>query len=108
MTQMNLLTRPERHTDIENKLMAKGGENSQSLELIGISRCKLVYIGWINDVLLWRKKMATHSIIHAWEIPWTEKPGRLESMGSQRVGHDLATKQHQQQKQCELHSRHER
>ena len=52
--------------------------------------------------------MATHSIIHAWEIPWTEKPGRLESMGSQRVGHDLATKQHQQQKQCELHSRHER
>ena len=53
MTQMNLLTRPKRHTDTENKLMAKGGANSQSLELIGISRCKLVYIGWINDVLLY-------------------------------------------------------
>ena len=38
-----------------------------------------------------KKKMATHSIIHAWEIPWTEEPGKLESMGSQRVGHDLAT-----------------
>ena len=37
------------------------------------------------------KGMATHSSILAWKIPWTEKPGRLQSMGSQRVGHDLAT-----------------
>ena len=36
--------------------------------------------------------MAIHSSILAWEIPWTEKPGGLQSMGSQRVGHDLATK----------------
>ncbi|CAI9154435.1 unnamed protein product [Rangifer tarandus platyrhynchus] len=34
------------------------------------------------------KEMATHSSILAWKIPWTEKPGRLQSMGSQRVGHD--------------------
>ena len=34
------------------------------------------------------KGMATHSSIHAWKIPWTEKPGRLQAMGSQRVGHD--------------------
>ena len=34
------------------------------------------------------KEMATHSIILAWEIPWTEEPGGLQSMGSQRVGHD--------------------
>ena len=34
------------------------------------------------------KEMAIHSSILAWEIPWTEKPGRLQSMGSQRVGHD--------------------
>ena len=33
------------------------------------------------------KGMATHSSTLAWKIPWTEKPGRLESMGSQRVGH---------------------
>ena len=31
---------------------------------------------------------ATHSSIHAWKIPWTEEPGGLQSMGSQRVGHD--------------------
>ena len=36
--------------------------------------------------------MATHSSIHAWEIPWMEEPGGLQSMGITRVGHDLATK----------------
>ena len=34
------------------------------------------------------KEMATHSSMHAWKIPWTEEPGGLQSMGSQRVGHD--------------------
>ena len=34
------------------------------------------------------KGMATHSSILAWEIPWTEEPGGLWSIGSQRVGHD--------------------
>ena len=34
------------------------------------------------------KEMATHSSTLAWRIPWTEDPGRLQSMGSQRVGHD--------------------
>ena len=34
------------------------------------------------------KGMATHSKILAWEIPWTEEPGGLQSMGLQRVGHD--------------------
>ena len=33
------------------------------------------------------KEMATHSSILAWEIPWIEEPGRLESMGLQRLGH---------------------
>ena len=41
------------------------------------------------------EEMATHSSILAWEIPWTEEPGGLQSMGSQRVGHDLAIKQKQ-------------
>ena len=41
--------------------------------------------------------MATHSRIPAWEIPWTEEPDGLQSMGSQRLRHDLATKQEQQQ-----------
>ena len=37
------------------------------------------------------KEMATHSSILAWKIPWTEDSGRLQSMGSQRVGHNSAT-----------------
>ena len=40
------------------------------------------------------KEMATHSSILAWNIPWMEEPGRLQSMGSQRVGHDWATSLH--------------
>ena len=39
------------------------------------------------------KEMATHSNILAWEIPQTEEPGRLQSTGSQRVGHNLVSKQ---------------
>ena len=35
-----------------------------------------------------KKEMATHSSILAWRIPWMEELGRLQSMGSQRVGHD--------------------
>ena len=43
----------------------------------------------IKDPL--EKEIATHSSILAWEMPWTEEPGGLQSMGSQRVGHDLVT-----------------
>ena len=39
------------------------------------------------------KGIATRSSTLAWEIPWTEEPGRLQSMGSQRVRHDWETKQ---------------
>ena len=42
-------------------------------------------LGW-EDLL--EKGMVTHSNILAWRIPWTEEPGRLQSMGWQRVGHD--------------------
>ena len=38
--------------------------------------------------------VATHSSILAWRVPWTEEPYGLQSMGSQRVGHDLATNTH--------------
>ena len=37
---------------------------------------------------LLEKEMATHSSILAWKIPWTEEPGRLQSIGLQRVGHN--------------------
>ena len=46
-------------------------------------------LGW-EDTL--EKEMATHSSILAWRIPWTEEPGRLQSIALQRVEHNLATK----------------
>ena len=48
-------------------------------------------LGW-EDLL--EKEMAAHSSTLAWRIPWTEEPGRLQSMGSQRVKHDWATSLH--------------
>ena len=45
---------------------------------------------WENPL---EKEMVTHSSILAWEIPWAEEPSRLQSMGSQRVEHNLVTKQ---------------
>ena len=47
--------------------------------------------GWKDPL---EKEMATHSSTLAWKIPWMEEPGRLQSMGSQRVGHDWATSLH--------------
>ena len=41
-----------------------------------------------NFIFILEKEMATHSSILAWKIPWMEEPGRLQSMGLQRVGHD--------------------
>ena len=49
-------------------------------------------LGW-DDPL--GKETATHSSILALEIPRTKKPGRLQSIGAQRIGHDLATEQQQ-------------
>ena len=45
-------------------------------------------LGWEDPL---EKEVATHSSILAWRIPWTEKPGGLQSMGSQRAGHDWVT-----------------
>ena len=45
-------------------------------------------LGWEDPL---EKEMATHSSALAWRIPWREEPGRLQSMGLQRVGHDWVT-----------------
>ena len=57
------------------------------IEIIGLHVCNRVNKGnsFLNVSL--EKEMATHSGTLAWKIPWTEKPGRLQSMGSQRVRH---------------------
>ena len=56
-------------------------------------------LGWEDPL---EQEMATHSNILAWKIPWTEEPGGQQSMGSQRVRHDLATKLRNSQKE-EMH-----
>ena len=48
-------------------------------------------LGWEDPL---EKEMTIHSSTIAWKIPWTEEPGRLQSIGSQRVGHDWATSLH--------------
>jgi len=56
-----------------------------------VKRLPVVQETWVLS-LDWEdpleKEMATHSSTLAWKIPWTEEPGRLQTMGSQRVGHD--------------------
>ena len=49
-------------------------------------------LGWEDPP---EKEVATPSSILAWEVPWTEEPGGLQSMGSKRVKHDLVTQQQQ-------------
>ena len=53
--------------------------------LLAMQDTRLRSLSWEDPL---EKEMAIHSSTLAWKIPWTEEPGRLQSMGSQRVGHD--------------------
>ena len=53
--------------------------------LPAVRETRVQSLGWEDPL---EKEMATHSSTLAWKIPWTEEPGRLQSMGSQRVRHD--------------------
>ena len=59
--------------------------------LPGMLETQVRSLGWEDPL---EKEMATHSSTLAWRIPWREEPGRLQFMGSQRVGHDWATSLH--------------
>ena len=63
--------------------------HSRGTSLVGFnseeSACNAGDLGWEDPL---EKEMATYSSIPAWRILWTEEPGRLQSMGSQRVRHD--------------------
>ena len=101
-------------TDLENEIMTTSGEvwRGGIVRELGIDmyipgfsggasgkepacqcrRCKRV--GLDPQVRkIWMKGMATHSSILVWRITWTEEPGMLQSMGSQSIGHHLATEQ---------------
>ena len=75
-----------------------GGGNVTRSSILGTSlvaqmvkRLPTMQETWVQSLGrkdLLEKEMATHSSILAWKIPWTEEPGRLQSMGSQRVRHN--------------------
>ena len=53
--------------------------------LLEMQETRVQFLGWEDPL---EKEMATHSITLVWKIPWTEEPGRLQSMGLQRVQKD--------------------
>ena len=71
---------PSRYAYIRASLVAKMVNHLSPLQETWVQ-----YLGQEDPL---KKVMATHSSILAWRIPWTEDPGRLQSMGSQRVQHD--------------------
>ena len=74
---------PLQNSGLENSMdcIVRGVAKSQTQQWLSLS---LVY--YISE-----KAMATHSSTVVWEIPWTEEPGKLQSMGSRRVRHNWAT-----------------
>ena len=65
-------------------------KSSVAKNLIARQETQVQSLGWEDPL---EKEIATHSNILAWKIPWTEEPDELQSMGWQRIGQDLATKQ---------------
>ena len=57
--------------------------------LPAVQEIRVRSLGWEDPL---EREMATHSSILAWKISWTEEPGGLQSMGSQKVGHDWMKK----------------
>ena len=87
------------------------GFHTRSITIVNFLKKKyyLTNTFYMSDYFLWsiftfyihvlktmEEEMATHSSVLAWRIPWTEEPGRLQSMESQRVGHDWVTNTHRQ------------
>ena len=71
---------------IIDKVGFPGGSAVKNLSAVRETQEILVQSLGLEDLL--EEEMATHSSILAWRIPWTEELGRLQSMGSLRVGHD--------------------
>ena len=82
------------YSGLENSMDCIGhavAKSQTSLVAQTVKRLPTMWETWFQslggeDAL--EKEMATHSCILAWEVPWTEESGRLQSMGSQRVRHD--------------------
>ena len=71
-------------------LLYPGGSEVKASDCVCLQRGRPGFHPCLREDPL-KKEIATHSSILAWRIPWTEKPGGLQSTGSQRVGQDWAT-----------------
>ena len=71
------------YTQYMASLVAQSGKN-----LLAVQETRVQSLGWEDPL---EKEMASHSSILAWKIPWIMEPGRLLSMGLQRLRHDWAT-----------------
>ena len=72
-------------------MQSANGDNQTSLVAQTVKRLSTMQETWVRflgreDPV--QKEMAIHPSTIAWKVPWAEEPGRLQSMGSQRVGHD--------------------
>ena len=78
-------------TEVSNHSSSGGGSLGASLVAQMVKHLLAMWKIWVRS-LGWEdpreKEMAAHSSTLAWKIPWMEEPGRLQSMGSQRVRHD--------------------
>ena len=72
-------------TERENRLSETSLIAHSVKNLPAMQETRVQFLGWEDPL---EKEMAIPSSTIAWKIPWTEEPGRLQSMGSQRVGHD--------------------
>ena len=69
-------------------LRGKNKNKNKNKTRLPIQEMQKTLVRSLGQEDLLHEEMETHSSILAWEIPWTEEPGMLQSMGSQRVGHD--------------------
>ena len=72
----------------ENTQATTGGTSLVAQMVRRLPTMQETWVQSLGQEDLLEKEMATHSSLLAWKIPWMEEPGRLQSMGSQRVRHD--------------------
>ena len=82
---------------ISNNVQSQNWSGLTSLVAQMVKCLSTMWETWVRSLGredLLEKEMAIHSSTITWKIPWTQEPGRLQSIGSQRVGHDWATSLH--------------
>ena len=102
LTPKNYSKKTFRATRIKDGPLLSGGfpGGSDGKESARMQETQVQSLGWEDPL---EKGMATHSRFLAWRIPWTEEPGGLQSIGSQRVRHDWATNTHTHTSLSELY-----